>query len=75
MRRACVVYGGAQERQEILLGGESPVYLNWKLNVNLLRLFIDKNLGLELKYFKLKFFWVNNYDNTRKELSTADVTD
>ena len=48
--------------------GESPVYLNWKLNVNLLRLFIDKNLGLELKYFKLKFFWVNNYDNTRKEL-------
>ena len=52
MRRACVVYGGAQERQEILLGGGvSCLFKLKKLNVNLLRLFIDKNLGLELKGF------------------------
>ena len=51
MRRACVVYGGAQERQEILLGGGVSCLFKLKLNVNLLRLFIDKNLGLELKGF------------------------
>nr|DAJ17781.1 MAG TPA: hypothetical protein [Siphoviridae sp. ctngg6] len=36
--------------------GVSCLFKLEKLNVNLLRLFIDKNLGLELKCFKLKFF-------------------
>ena len=40
MRRACVVYGGAQERQEILLGGGISCLFKLKIRLKLNGIFI-----------------------------------
>lgn len=37
MRRACVVYGGAQERQEILLGGGVSCLFKLKIKRELIK--------------------------------------